>query len=59
MGFIRLGDFMSQIYLVVCFLIALMLPHLTDDSVSVLAQIILQAMFIVIGLAGFKTFNEQ
>jgi len=47
---------MKEAYLIVCFLIALMLPHLSDSSVSTMQQIILQIAFLLIGYAGFKTF---
>jgi len=54
---IKRGKKMDKVYLIVCFFIALLLPHLADNSVSMMAQIILQAMFILIGIAGFKTFK--
>ena len=48
---------MSEFNLVVCVLIALMLPHLSADSVSTLEQIILQFLFLAMGYAGFKTYK--
>ena len=49
---------MDKLYLIVCGLIALFLPHLTHESVSTVAQVLLQFGFIGIGWFGFKTFSE-
>jgi len=49
---------MDYLYIIVCFLIALFLPHLTIDSVSVGAQILLQVAFIIVGIVGFRAFSE-
>ena len=50
--------FVSNTYLIGCFITALMLPHLTDPGVSTLSQIGLQALFLIIGFMGYKTFKE-
>jgi len=49
---------MGVIYVIGGILIALILPHLTSDSVSISSQIILQAAFLAIGFIGFKAFND-
>tara|TARA_R100000951_G_C2648580_1_gene183517 strand:+ start:1761 stop:1910 length:150 start_codon:yes stop_codon:yes gene_type:complete len=48
---------MGILYLISGALIALILPHLTSDSVGVIEQVILQIAFIAIGFLGFKTFE--
>ena len=49
---------MGILYIIGGALIALMLPHLTSDSVGVVEQVILQIAFIAIGFLGFKTFQD-
>jgi hypothetical protein len=48
---------MDVSYLIGCCLIALFLPHLTDESVAIGHQVLLQVAFISVGLIGYKTFN--
>jgi len=47
---------MSYFYLIFCGLAAFFLPHLTHDSVDAVTQIMLQLLFILVGLWGAFTF---
>ena len=49
---------MGMLYIIGGVVIALMLPHLTSDSVGVMEQVLLQIAFVAIGFAGFKTFED-
>ena len=49
---------MAKLYLIGGFVIALLLPHLSSDDISVLDQLLLQVLFILAGLAGFNTFKD-
>ena len=49
---------MSYIYLIVCFAIAVFLPHLIVSTVSTSEQIFIQILFVLTGLAGAYTFSE-
>ena len=49
---------MGMLYIIGSVIIALMLPHLTSDSVGVMEQVLLQIAFVAIGFVGFNTFED-
>ena len=49
---------MEYIYVIVCFLAALLLPHLIVESAPFIVQFILQIAFIIVGIVGFRTLSE-
>ena len=49
---------MKEAYLVLCFIIALIVPHVSAESVGTTYEILLQIGFVLTGLYGFKVFSE-
>ncbi len=48
---------MANLYLTMCFIIALMVPHVSAESAGTTFEIIFQIGFVLAGLWGFKTFS--
>jgi len=48
---------MANVYLIGCFIIALMVPHVSAESVGTTFEVIFQIGFVLAGLCGFKTFS--